>query len=880
MLGNCREDGGILFLMRRMGLLLGWLSLSVGLVLAQAGKSGASPSVSTLQQRFDRAIQLARQGKYEQAATLLRQILKEQPNLAPAHLNLGLVYRMQGQSEKAAHHLRRAAELDPRNPMPLVELARLALDRNRLDEASGYLRMLRDHFPNHPELPLLTGSLAALKGDWKQAYAEFTKSLKTHPNDFRIHYNLGIAAYQMGRKEEARQHLQKTVQLKPDYSTAWKSLGMVYEALQQPREAVRAYTEALQLEPDDLPTRLKRAQLFQQLQEWENACADYQHLAKIYPKNPDVHLGAGLMLMRLQRYAEAKQYLGQALQLHNAAEPLYWEILTEIAYCELNLKEYGKAREHFAEVLKYNPRHGRAYEGQFRVLQGQEAEQEILPLLRRWAENLPEEPYPRLQVALIYERNREYTLAETEYKSLLEKFPNRPELRREYARFLSRQGRLDEAVQQYDLLLQQTPDELGALLGKARLLERRQQYRDALQLYLKVLAKEPLNTVAALGAAAMYRELGEIDEAGKLYRQQALQPEPSELAISNAIEMYQQANRVDDAVAFLRECIRMHGYRYLNLLASLLIRHKRSEEAIQEYQQAIRTLESEAPAEPKQPKREGEAPSKPKQERVKTLEALYQELGLIYRQLNRPQDALQAFQRASQLNPTRTWTLYQIAELQQQLGNKVAAWETLVRALQTNPDDLSLYPFMERLAAELQRGSDYRTLIERLAQQDTPGQEAAKAYVEWLRRSGQAEDALRWLETRLRQRPDDVPLLRLQLSLLEELGRQKAALPLYARLARLVPDDTALLRSWAIRADEYGTTLDALHAYEALFRAFPDDVSAGLKLVTLYEQLGNRERAQQLLRQLSENFPNNEEVKRRLNSTSSTSSPSAPQRTP
>lgn len=293
--------------------------------------------------------------------------------------------------------------------------------------------------------------------------------------------------------------------------------------------------------------------------------------------------------MRLQRYADAKLYLGRALQLHEATEPIYWEILTEIAYCELNLKEYGKAREHFAEVLKYNPRNGRAYEGQFRVLQGQEAEQEILPLLRRWAENVPDDPYPRLQIALIYERNRENTLAETEYKSLLEKFPNRPELRREYARFLSRLGRLDEAAQQYDLILQQLPDEIGALLGKARLLERRQQHRDALSLYLKVLEKEPLNTPAALGAAAMYRQLGEIDEAGKLYRQQALQPTPSELAISSAVEMYQQANRVDDAVAFLRDCIHIHGYRYLNLLASVLIQHKRSEEAIQEYLRAIRT---------------------------------------------------------------------------------------------------------------------------------------------------------------------------------------------------------------------------------------------------------------------------------------------------
>jgi tetratricopeptide (TPR) repeat protein len=847
--------------MKRILLLCGGLSLLLMVALAQSAQGDASAKLRALQQRFDRAIQLARQGKYEQAANLLRQILKEQPNLAPAHLNLGLVYRMMGQAEKAGHHLRRAAMLDARDPTPLVELARLSLEQRQLKDGEGYLRMLRDRFSNHPELPLLAGSLAALKSDWKQAYAEFSRALKTRPNDFRIHYNLGVAAYQMGRKEEARQHLLKTVQLKPDYTTAWKSLGMVYESLQQAREAVHAYSQALQREPDDLPTRLKRAQLFQQLNQIEEALADYQHLAKVYPRNSDALLGAGLLLMRLQRYADALPYLGRALQLFNNTEPVYWTILTEIAHCELNLKQYGKAREHFAEVLKHNPRNARAYEGQFRVLQAQqEEEQEILPLLRRWAENLPDDPTPRLHIARIYERNRNHTLAETEYKNLLEKFPDNAELRREYARFLSRLGRREEAIQQYDLLLQKIPDELGALMGKARLLEQ-QQPREALQLYLKVLEKEPLNTPAALGAAAMYRQLGQLDEAGKLYQQQALQPTPSELAISSAIEMYVQAKRLDDAIAFLRDCIHTHGYRYLNRLASLLIQHNRGDEAVQEYLNAIRTLQQK----PNQPKQDSQAAQDPRQ----TLEALHQELGLIYRQLNRPQDALQTFQQAYQLNPARTWNLLQIAELQQQLGDKNGAWETLVRALQTNPDDISLYPPLERLASELQRESDYRAVIEPLAQKDTPGQEAAKAYVEWLRRHGQASEALRWLEARLRQRPNDVPLLRLQLHLLEEMGRKKEALPLYARLFQLAPDDTALLRTWVIRAEEFGTTLDAIQAYEALFRTFPDEVSAGLKLVTLYEQLGNRERAQKLLRQLSEDFPNNEEVKRRLQQPSS-----------
>lgn len=816
--------------------LRGWLTSGLGLLTACLLAQATLPK--DLQQRFERAVQLAAQGKLREAEPLFRAILQKQPSFAPAHLNLGLVYRLQNQNEKALMHLRRAAELNPKDPRPLVELARLGLDIGKLDDVRGYLRMLRDRFPKEPELPVLEGALASLQGEWGVALEKFQQALKTRPNDFRIHYNLGIAAYQLRRYTEAETHLKRTVQLKPNYTTGWKSLGMTYEARGMPEHAIRAYSESIKREPDDLPTRLKRAYLYQRTGNPDAALADFQHITKVYPRNPDAHIGAGLILMRKERYREALVHLGAALDLTPPSDLLYLEILTEIGHCNLNLKQYGKAREQFAQVLKLMPKNARAYEGQLQVLLAQEQEGEITPFLRNWANNLPDDPRPILHLARLYERNNQPRLAEEEYKTLLQKFPNQTEFMREYAQFLARQGRDEEVAQIYDHLLQLSPREIFALLGKARLAERRNDAQQALELYRKVLEYDANNEIALLGAAAMYLKLGQPESAIEIYRRMTLTETPNPLAFSNLLSLYREQKRTEELIDYLKQMAQQHGGRFLPFLASEMLQAGKGEEAVALFQDAL--------------KRE---PNNPR---------LYRLLGVIYETLKRPDEALRMYQQAHAIDPKDTWTLYHIAQIQINQGQKEAAWETLVSALRLNPDDLSLYPMLERLAGEMGRAAQYRALVQALAQRDTPGQEPLKTYVELLRREGKAEEALALIQRRLRNQPDNQTLLHLQLGVLNALGRHQEMLGVYAQLGQLKPQDISLLRTWVMHAEQYGSTVDAILALQALYKAVPDDISTGLKLARYLELAGQRYRALELVRIMRENFPMNEDIRKEL----------------
>jgi len=793
-----------------------------------------------LQKQYDRALRLARAGKLSEAEPILRVILHKRPQFAPAHLNLGWVYRLQNKPDKALYHFRQAAKLNPKDPTSLVELTRIALDQGKLDDAEGYLRTLRQRHANHPELPLLAGSLAMLRERWKEAQAEFQKALRARPNDFRITYNLGVIAYQLQNLPEAQRYMERTTQLKPDYTTAWKSLGMVYEALQHLEEAIRAYSEALKREPDDLPSRLKRALLYQRQNRWEEALQDYLHLTRVYPRNPEALMGAGLLSMRQERWEQARRYLGSALQLFRPNEPIYWDLLTEIAICELRLKNYGKAREYFGEILKRNPKNQRAYEGQYEVLQAQgENDQEILPFLRRWEQNLPDDYRPTQIIANIYERNQQFDLARSEYEKLLQKHPRNSDLRREYAQFLSRNGRESEALQIYDDLLTHAPNEVSALLGKARLLERRHDDQGALELYQRVLASDPTNEIALLGAAAMHRKLNQIDSASQIYRQMALADTPNSLALTNMIEMLRAANRADELVAFLKAVVEKHGADYLPLLASELVRLDRVDEAVQAYRDALQKAPNDV--------------------------RLYRGLGTLMEQLRRYGEALQAYHHALQLDPKNGWTIAHAAQVLIEQQKYAEAWDILRNGLLANPDEVSLYSMMERLTEKLERKTEYEAFLEGLARNPTPAQEPAKAYAEWLRRQGRTEEAMRFLQARLKEQPESVPLLQSLLNLYQASERYQDALATYETLARLQPKDVFSLRSWATLADQHGNLQQRIRAYEMLFKAVPNEISTGLKLARLYQQDGQLQRAIDLLNTLQDNFPNNEDIKRLLN---------------
>jgi tetratricopeptide (TPR) repeat protein len=122
-------------------------------------KTMEPPADAALQDKFNRAVQLMQQQKYDQAEPLLRQLTQAAPDRAAPYGNLGILYAKAERWKDAQPLLERSVKLDPGNPALWTELGVVYRQNGMLDAAqTAYQRALQIN-SNYPLAHLDIGIL-------------------------------------------------------------------------------------------------------------------------------------------------------------------------------------------------------------------------------------------------------------------------------------------------------------------------------------------------------------------------------------------------------------------------------------------------------------------------------------------------------------------------------------------------------------------------------------------------------------------------------------------------------------------------------------------------------------------------------------------------
>ena len=141
---------------------------------------------------------LLKEGKTEEAVSLLTRSLALKADAVPTRLNLARVAEERGMFGEAITHLLAAVAVDPSDDEVRINLATVYTKAGRLDDA----------------------------------IREFRKALETpSPASFLAHNGLGVALMGAGRPVEAIEHFRECVRLRPDYehgqANLERALGMI-----------------------------------------------------------------------------------------------------------------------------------------------------------------------------------------------------------------------------------------------------------------------------------------------------------------------------------------------------------------------------------------------------------------------------------------------------------------------------------------------------------------------------------------------------------------------------------------------------------------------------------------------------------------------------
>ncbi len=244
---------------------------------------------ATPEQQFQQALHHHKQGQLPQAESLYRQLLKELPNHATIHCNLGNVLKDQGRADEAITSYETAIRLSPDYAQPLFNLGLLLKQLNRLDEAAASFRGAIAISPNYFDALNSLGTTLMAIGQSNEALDALNRAVQLNPTSVPALTNLGGLLGDLARTDEAAAVLQRALTINPNFAGAAFNLGHALECANRLDDAAIAYRKAIELQPTFAPAYSDLGTTLKNLGQLDEAIAVTRRAMQLDPTDSHYH---------------------------------------------------------------------------------------------------------------------------------------------------------------------------------------------------------------------------------------------------------------------------------------------------------------------------------------------------------------------------------------------------------------------------------------------------------------------------------------------------------------------------------------------------------------------------------------------------------------
>jgi tetratricopeptide (TPR) repeat protein len=240
-------------------------------------------------------VALAKQD-YAEAVGYLEKALSVDPLATVIHYPLAMAYRGLGDQAKAQAHLSLRGTLALKPDDPMMDRLNALLNSALAYEVSGVDSLDR--------------------GDFKDAAASFRKGIEVAPKEPSLHHKLGTALALLGDGSGAVDQFNQALKLDPNFVKAHYSLAVIQASTDQPAAAIQHFNAALKAEPGYVEARLQLAHVLRRSGQFEAALPHYAQIVAQDARVPEARFGYAAALVRLRRWAEARDYLVEAMRVY------------------------------------------------------------------------------------------------------------------------------------------------------------------------------------------------------------------------------------------------------------------------------------------------------------------------------------------------------------------------------------------------------------------------------------------------------------------------------------------------------------------------------------------------------------------------------------
>ena len=348
-------------------------------------------TTNPLQQKHRLGLTLHKQGKLSEAATIYKEILRDDENHFDAIHLLGVVSLQTGNFHNAVELLSRAIALNPNVAGVHSNCGTALASLKRLNEAIVSFDKAIALKPDYAEVYSNRGNALqdlkhlaeaiisydkaiALKPDFAEAYSNrgnalkalkrldeaiisFDKAIALKPDYAEAYSNRGMALQDLKRLDEALISYDRAIALKPDFAEAYSGRGSALKDLKRLNEAIISFDKAIALKPDYAKAYSNRGTALQDLKRFDDAIIDYDKAIALKPDFAEAYSNRGTALQYLERLDEAIISFDKAIAL----KPDFAEAYSNRGNALKDLKRLDEAIISYQKAIALNSDFAKAY---------------------------------------------------------------------------------------------------------------------------------------------------------------------------------------------------------------------------------------------------------------------------------------------------------------------------------------------------------------------------------------------------------------------------------------------------------------------------------------------------------------------------------------
>ena len=271
------------------------------------------------------------QGEFGKAVELFEKAIERQPGNAALFSNLGEAHRGAGRNERAIAVFEQSIAIDPGRAEAYCGLGNVYSDMQKIDDAIASFERAIEINPNMLVAHYNKGNAHVERGEHDDAIAAYRKALALNPAFVDAGFNLGNSLVVKGELAAAVEVFEAILKKAPHFVKAWLNLGGALRKLGRLEAARQAYSRALELDASLADAHVNLGIIARLQDRWDAARSALTRALEIEPDNPVAHSEMAHVLLVHGETERSISSYRRAIELDPSHAPGYMGLSTALA---------------------------------------------------------------------------------------------------------------------------------------------------------------------------------------------------------------------------------------------------------------------------------------------------------------------------------------------------------------------------------------------------------------------------------------------------------------------------------------------------------------------------------------------------------------------